>query len=158
MACLRCGGDHRVTSCTLQKEQAKCANCLENHAVSYKGCKSYNEALKNAKASEVNNQGKHSYASVACGAAPLKPEAILACLAECLSELVSLLKVSISKSEPLDDMAPFKIVSSAAARHMNVHFDAKDIFLKAMSPTPSPSPARPFIPTQTNAPEKTLST
>ena len=112
------------------------------------------------KVSEVKNQGKHSYASVARGSAPLslKPEAILACLAECLSELVSLLKVSISKSEPLDDMAPFKIVSSAAARHMNVHFDAKDIFLKAMSPTPSPSPARPFIPTQTNAPEQTIST
>ena len=55
-------------------------------------------------------------------------------------------------------MAPFKIVSSAAARHMNVHLDAKDIFLKAMSPTPSPLPARPFIPTQTNAPEQTIST
>ena len=55
-------------------------------------------------------------------------------------------------------MAPFKIVSSAAARHMNVHFEAKDIFLKAISPTPSPSPARPIIPMQTSAPEQTPST
>ena len=155
--CLRCGGDHRLTLCTVQKEQAKCANCHENHAANYKGCQSYKEALKNAKDSEVN-QGKHSYASVTRGSISLKPEAVLACLAECLSELVSLLKVSISKDSPLDDMAPFKIVSSAAARHMNVHFEAKDIFLKAISPTPSPSPARPIIPMQTSAPEQTPST
>ena len=155
--CLRCGGDHRLTSCTVQKEQAKCANCLENHAANYRGCQSYKEALKSAKDSEVT-QGKLSYASVTRNPVSPKPEAILACLAECLSELVSLLKVSISKSIPLDDMAPFQIVSSAAARHLNMNFDAKEIFLKAMSPTPSPSPARPFNPTLTSAPEQTLST
>ena len=155
--CLRCGGDHRLTSCTVQKEQAKCANCLENHAANYRGCQSYKEALKSAKDSEVT-QGKLSYASVTRNPVSPKPEAILACLAECLSELVSLLKVSISKSIPLDDMAPFQIVSSAAARHLNMNFDAKEIFLKAMSPTPSPLPARPFNPTLTSAPEQTLST
>ena len=156
--CLRCGGDHRLTSCTIQREQAKCANCLQNHAANYKGCQSYKEAVKNAKESEVNKPRSTSYASVAHTSVPLKPEAILACLAECLSELVSLMKTSMSKSEPLDDMAPFKIVSSAAARHMNVHFDAKDIFLKAMSPSPTPSPARPPAPAPTSAPTQTLST
>ena len=149
--CLRCGGDHRLTSCTMQKEHAKCANCHQNHAANYKGCKSFKEALKHAKDSEINKQGNLSYASVARTSASLKPDAILACLAECLSELVSLLKVSISKSEPLNDLAPFKIVSTAAARHMNVHIDAKDIFLKAISPSATPSPAKPSSP---SAPEQ----
>ena len=154
--CLRCGGDHRLTSCTMQKAQAKYANCHENHAANYKGCQSYKEALKNAKESEVNKHSNLSYASVARSAS-LKPEAILACLAECLSELVSLLKVSISKNEPLNDMAPFKIVASAAARHMNVQIDAKDIFLKAISPSPTPSPAKPLSPSQISPPEQAFS-
>ena len=156
--CLRCGGDHRLTSCKMQKEQAKCANCHGNHAANYKGCQSFKEALKNVKESEVNKQGNLSYASVARTSTSMKPEAILACLAECLSELVSLLKVSISKNEPLNDMAPFKIVSNAAARHMNVHIDAKDIFLKAISPSPTPSPAKSSSPTRTSTPDQTTST
>ena len=155
--CLRCGGDHRLTACTNQKEQAKCANCNGDHAANYKGCHSYKQALQQAKESEGNKQGPASYASVARTSTPLRPEAILACLAECLSELVSLMKASISKSEPLDDMAPFKIVSSAAARHMNVHVNAKDIFLKAISPSPSSSPTKPSVQTQNDAPERTLS-
>ena len=156
--CLRCGGDHRLAACTIQKEQAKCANCLQNHAANYKGCQSYKEALKNAKETEANQPRSTSYATVAQMPAPMKPESILACLAECLSELVSLMKTSTSKNEPLDDMAPFKIVSSAAARHLNVHFDAKEIFLKAISPSPTSSPAKPSVPVPMSTPTQALST
>ena len=73
---------------------------------------------------------------------PLKPHAILACLAECLSELVSLFNESITKSQPLDDMVPFKVVASAAARQMNIHLDPNDILMKVLSPTPTSSPAK----------------
>ena len=156
--CLRCGGDHRLSSCMILRDQAKCANCLQNHAANYKGCQSYKDALKNAKEIEANKPRSTSYASAANKSASLKPEAILACLAECLSELVSLMNTSISESKRLDDMVPFKIVSSAAARHLNVHFNPNDIFLKAMSPSPTTSPAKPPAPDPSSVPAQALST
>lgn len=59
--CVKCGENHATAVCTKQKDDkspAKCANCLGNHAASYKGCPVYKEALKiktNAKSSRINN-------------------------------------------------------------------------------------------------------
>ena len=80
----------------------------------------------------------------------MTPKSILACLADCLSELVSVIKESIEKNKPLDDMAPFRIVSTAAARHMNVKYDAGDLFLRIISPTPASSPEKSLPPSQTH--------
>ena len=81
----------------------------------------------------------------------LTPKSILACLADCLSELVSLIKDSIENKKPLNDLAPFKIVSLAASRHMNVNFDANDILLGVISPTPASSPEKSLAPSQSQS-------
>ena len=133
--CLRCGGNHRLSSCTTKKEEAKCANCAGNHPASYRGCTKYKEALMSAKDKE-KDESKKVPASYAAKTKQVDPEALLACLAECLSELVSLVKTSMEKGEPLDDMKPFSIVSTAAARHMNIQIDVNDLFVKGLCPSP----------------------
>ena len=148
--CLRCGGDHRHASCPLQKEHAKCANCSGNHAANFKGCPKFREAQKSAKVAEENKTVASSYAGKVISSAQLTPKSILACLADCLSELVSVIKESLEKNKPLDDMAPFRIVSNAAARHMNVTFDAGDLFLKIIAPTPTSSPEKSHNTSQTH--------
>ena len=144
--CLRCGGNHRLANCTMPRASAKCANCSESHAANFKGCSVYKEAQKNARDAETIKKALKptSYApAITPQAIPLKPHAILACLAECLSELVSLFNESVKKSQPLEDMVPFKIVASAAARQMNIHLDPNDILMKVISPTPHSSPVKP---------------
>ena len=133
--CLRCGGNHRLTSCTKKKEEAKCANCAGNHPASYRGCSKFKEAQTNAKEKE-NDVNKKATASYAAKTKHVDPEALLDCLAECLCELVSLVKTSLEKKEPLDDMKPFSIVSTAAARHMNIQIDVNDLFVKGLCPSP----------------------
>ena len=96
--------------------------------------------------------------SYAAAAAPIKPKEILACLAECLSELVSLFNDSMKKSQPLDDMQPFKIVASAAARQLNIHLDANEILMKVISPTPAPSPVKPSAPPESSSPDQSCLT
>ena len=146
--CLRCGGNHRLASCPTPRANAKCANCSESHAANFKGCPAYKEAQKNARDTETSKKANQSlrnstsYAEIAQQSLLPRPQTILACLAECLSELVSLFNDSLRKNQPMDDMVPFKIVATAAARQMNIHLEAKDIFMKVISPTPASSPAK----------------
>ena len=159
--CLRCGGNHRLAACTLPKANAKCANCSESHAANFKGCPAFKEAQKTARETEIRNkvsQPNKITSSYAAAAAPIKPKEILACLAECLSELVSLFNDSMKKSQPLDDMQPFKIVASAAARQLNIHLDANEILMKVISPTPAPSPVKPSAPPETSSPDQSCLT
>ena len=47
--CSRCSGNHDFDGCTVEKENAKCANCKQNDSAAYKGCKMYqnmSETLK----------------------------------------------------------------------------------------------------------------
>ena len=154
--CLRCGGNHRLASYSIPKANAKCANCQGNHAANFKGCSAFKDAQKNTRELEARQKAANlqripsSYAAVSQPTTALKPQAILACLAECLSELVSLFNKSVENKQPLDDMAPFKIVATAAARHMNIYLEDKDIFMKAIAPTPASSPAK-----SSSSPEKT---
>ena len=148
--CLRCGGDHRHSTCSTLREQAKCANCAGNHAANFKGCPKFREAQKGAREAEQNKTRTLSYAAMVTPSTQMTPKSILACLADCLSELVSVIKESIEKNKPLDDMAPFRIVSTAAARHMNVKYDAGDLFLRIISPTPASSPEKSLPPSQTH--------
>ena len=134
--CIRCGGSHRHTSCTSQKDQAKCANCSGNHAANYKGCTKYKEAVENAKKTEKAKPALTSYAARVQTNKQPNTESILACLAECLSELTSLFKNSIEKGEAIDDTAPFSIVTHAAARHFDIQITKDDLFLKAICPSP----------------------
>ena len=149
--CLRCGGDHRHSSCSILREQAKCANCSGNHAANFKGCPKFREAQKSAKEVEESKKGAPTYAAKVTPSIQLTPKSILACLADCLSELVSLIKDSIENKKPLNDLAPFKIVSLAASRHMNVNFDANDILLGVISPTPASSPEKSLAPSQSQS-------
>ena len=158
--CLRCGGNHRLTSCSVPKENAKCANCSGSHAANFKGCSAFKEAQKNARQSEeikkaaLSLKNPISYSATVQQSSSLKVQAILACLAECLSELVSLFNDSVTKNQPLDDMVPFKIVASAAGRQLNIHLEANDLLTKVLSPTPNSSPAKSSISPQTSSPEE----
>ena len=42
--CLRCGEDHSVKDCKVQKQQIKCINCHGDHPAQYKGCPAYRNA------------------------------------------------------------------------------------------------------------------
>ena len=158
--CLRCGGNHRLSACSIPKENARCANCSGSHAANFKGCSVFKEAQRNAQQAETIKKATQSlrnpasYAAVAHQSIPLKPQAILACLAECLSELESLFNDSVTKSQPLDDLVPFKIVASAATRHLNIHLEANDLLTKVLSPTPNSSPAKLASPPQNSSPEQ----
>lgn len=138
--CVRCGGSHRHTSCITQKDHAKCANCSGNHAANYKGCTKYKEAVENAKKIEKAKQAPSTYAASVQSNKQPNTESLLACLAECLSELASLFKNSIEKGEAMDDMAPFSIVSHAAARHFDIKITNNDLFLKGICPSPQNRP------------------
>lgn len=54
--CVKCAENHQSVNCPKEKNQpATCANCNENHAASYKGCKIYQEITKR-KSGVLNNR------------------------------------------------------------------------------------------------------
>ena len=141
--CLRCGEQHRLSECKADKGKPKCSNCSGNHAASYKGCPIYKEEQKKAKEAEEKarktNQGK-TYATVLSSSQNMTNQAdtisLLACLAECLSELVSHVKECLKSGKELNDLAPFSIISHAAKRHLNLDIHQNDLFTRGLCPSP----------------------
>ena len=80
--CSRCSGNHNFDGCTVERENAKCANCKQNHSAAYKGCKmfqnmsetlkiqareglSWSDAVKNVKINEREKQKQTELIAVA---------------------------------------------------------------------------------------------
>ena len=141
--CLRCGEQHRLSECKADKGKPKCSNCSGNHAASYKGCPVYKEEQKKAKEAEEkaqkSNQGK-TYATAVSSPKNMTNQAdtisLLACLAECLSELVSHIKDCLKSGLEIGDLAPFSIISHAAKRHLNLEIHQQDLITKSICPSP----------------------
>jgi hypothetical protein len=65
--CGKCGENHMENTCQKDKENAKCANCKQNHSVFYRGCKEYKEAknlkltLNKAKSTSPSQTTNHKH-------------------------------------------------------------------------------------------------
>ena len=141
--CLRCSDSHRLSECTIAKENAKCINCKGNHVASYKGCPIYKQEV--AKKQELDKKAaedKKSFAKVVNSSQKNISQTkddhlhIIACLAESLSELVAHFKQSLETAKAPDEMRPFSIVSKAALRHLHIDVSPHDLIAKTLCLTP----------------------
>ena len=69
--CIRCGEHgHKISGCTVDKADARCANCSGAHSTAYKGCPAHKEAQKQAEAALPRST---SYAAKVTSAGPAAP-------------------------------------------------------------------------------------
>jgi hypothetical protein len=78
----------------------------------------------------------------------------MACLAECLSELVSIFQTITKSPQKLEELRPLSIVAAAAKRHLKINIEPNDLFLMGLTPFPTKAAG---IPVFVNSPTTPLS-
>jgi hypothetical protein len=142
-ACVRCGLDHRVSECQVERADSKCINCSGNHGASFKRCPAYREALEktlhqqsapknlNSSPSDQTSLAREplllattrgTYASAVAQSLPDNHELtrVLAAIAQCLNSMVTSLVMHIKNGFPYDTSLPFKVAADCGKKLFNI--------------------------------------
>ena len=106
--CLRCGGNKRHTSCEVDKEHPKCANCQGNHPTHFRGCQVYKDAAKQQQKSQSDRS--QIYASITMVTPNPQLKQMLAVVTDALVNILD--KVTPGKKVELNMVAQCIALSS----------------------------------------------
>ena len=153
--CIRCGQGHRLTECSAPRDTPSCANCKGNHVASYRGCKSYKDAVKDAVIAAKKEKAKETYVKKALPivqhtpsivshlpspSAFQDPIVVLSAFAECLSAMAQFTEDMIKGKEKTDSMTPFNNVCDVAKRYLKLDITPSSLVLRNVSDSPLKEP------------------
>lgn len=118
--CLRCSGNHTLKECTTPKDNPICANCGEQHASVYKGCKTYQIEVNKV---IVKQQHSKTYASAV--SQPITNSFQVESVVVFIADLFVKLRSTLNTMSSSDVIAA---VSQSASMHFQVPISGPELY------------------------------